>query len=295
MTISIEEPAAVPEARVAGAGEPTRNHLLAAVAQAAAELRREFEPVELRSGQVLADVHGPLDHAYFPETAVVSLLTVMKDGTVMEAAAIGNEGLVGLSLALGGNTQVDRRTIAQVPGRAVRIPASELRSALQRYPRLHAHFLQYAEALLFQTMQSGGCTKLHSMTKRCARWLLMTHDRVGADTFWLTQQYLAFMLAVRRATVNSVAGALQRAGLIRYRRGRVTIVDRVGLEAESCECLFAEPTTVSRRRAVARSGAHRPTARSTRAHRSSPGSRVAWCGPRATQASAEGSETRTRA
>jgi len=214
----------------------TRNYLLSAVATMAPELVNRFEPVEFRSGQIIADADEPLAYAYFPETAVISLITVMQDGAVMEAAAVGNEGLVGLSLALGGLGQVDRRTIAQVPGRAIRVPAGELRSALLRYPELHGRFLHYAEALLSQAMQSGGCTKLHSMTKRCARWLLMTHDRVGADTFWLTQQYLAFMLAVRRATVNAVAGALQRSGLIRYRRGRVTILDRAGLEATSCEC-----------------------------------------------------------
>jgi CRP-like cAMP-binding protein len=214
----------------------TRNHLLSAVAMLAPELVSQFEPVEFRSGQIIADADEPLAYAFFPETAVISLITVMQDGSVMEAAAIGNEGLVGLSLALGGFGRADRRTIAQVPGRAVRVPATELRSALLRSPELHGRFLAYTEALLSQTMQSGGCTKLHSMTKRCARWLLMTHDRVGADTFWLTQQYLAFMLAVRRATVNAVAGALQRSGLISYRRGRVTILDRAGLEAMSCEC-----------------------------------------------------------
>jgi CRP-like cAMP-binding protein len=234
MSIGQASPAFSPAVAVPPLG--TRNLLLSAVATMAPELVGQFEPVDFRSGQIIANADEPLAHAYFPETAVISLITVMQDGSVMEAAAIGNEGLVGLSLALGGLGQVDRRTIAQVPGRAVRVPATELRSALVRYPQLHARFLHYAEALLSQAMQSGGCTKLHSMSKRCARWLLMTHDRVGADTFWLTQQYLAFMLAVRRATVNAVAGALQRSGLISYRRGRVTILDRAGLEATSCEC-----------------------------------------------------------
>lgn len=221
---------------VAAPQAATRNYLLSSIVSLAPQLVREFEPVEFRSGQIIADADEPLTYAYFPETAVISLITVMQDGAVMEAAAIGNEGLVGLSLALGGMGQVDRRTIAQVPGRAIRVPARALRLAIEANPQLHVRFLHYAEALLSQAMQSGGCTKLHSMTKRCARWLLMTHDRVGADTFWLTQQYLAFMLAVRRATVNAVAGALQRSGLIHYRRGRVTILDRAGLEATSCEC-----------------------------------------------------------
>jgi CRP-like cAMP-binding protein len=219
-------------------GQPlkTRNYLLPALVATAPELADLFEPIELRSGQVIAEANAPAGHAYFPETAVVSLITVMRDGSAMEAAAVGNEGMVGISLALSGQMEADRRTIAQVPGRAVRVPATALRETLLRHPMLHALFLRYAQALLAQAMQSGGCTKLHSMPRRCARWLLMTHDRVGADTFWLTQQYLAFMLAVRRATVNAIAGALQREKLIQYQRGRLTILDRQGLEKESCEC-----------------------------------------------------------
>jgi CRP-like cAMP-binding protein len=214
----------------------TRNRLLAAVAAHATDLMTLFELVEFRPGELVAEPDRVLEYAYFPETAVISLITIMRNGAMIEAAAIGNEGVVGLPLALSGRQTVERRTIAQVPGRAVRVPAAALRTALNQHPHLHALFLRYAEALLSQSMQSSGCTKLHSMPKRCARWLLMTHDRVGADTFWLTQQYLAFMLAVRRATVNAIAGALQREGLIRYQRGRVTVLDRVGLEAASCEC-----------------------------------------------------------
>jgi CRP-like cAMP-binding protein len=215
---------------------PSRNRLVAALAASAPEVLDHLEPVDLGVGQLLAQPGEALTHVYFPETAVISLITVMRDGSAIEAAAIGNEGYIGVSLALGGISHVTRRTIAQVPGRATRMPAAELKGLLARYPVLHAHFLRYVEALLFQAMQSGGCTKLHSMSKRCARWLLMTHDRVGADTFWLTQEYLATMLAVRRATINAVAGALQRAGLIHYQRGHVTIRDRAGLEAASCEC-----------------------------------------------------------
>jgi CRP-like cAMP-binding protein len=220
----------------AGYPNGTRNRLLAAVAAQATDLTALFEPVEFGPGQLIAEPDHTLEYAYFPETSVISLITIMRNGAAIEAAAIGNEGVVGLPLALSGRQIVERRTIAQVPGRAIRVPAAALRTALHQHPHLHERFLRYAEALLSQAMQSSGCTKLHSMPKRCARWLLMTHDRVGSDTFWLTQQYLAFMLAVRRATVNAIAGALQRQGLIRYQRGRVTILDRVGLEAASCEC-----------------------------------------------------------
>jgi CRP-like cAMP-binding protein len=214
----------------------SRNRLVIALVAAAPELVSLIESVDLRVGEPLVEERAPLEHAYFPESAVVSLITVMRDGTAIEAAAVGNEGFVDSSLALSGVPYATRRTIAQVPGRAVRIPSADLRAALLRSPDLHGYFLKYAQALLFQSMQSGACTKLHSMSKRCARWLLMTHDRVGADTFRLTQEYLAFMLAVRRATVNAVAGALQRQGLINYQRGRITIRDRAGLEAASCEC-----------------------------------------------------------
>lgn len=214
----------------------TRNRLLAAVAAHASGLTALFEPLEFGPGQVIAEPGHMMDYAYFPETVVISLITTMRSGATIEAAAVGNEGFVGVPLALSGRPSVERKTIAQVPGRAIRVPAVALRTALHQHPQLHARFLRYAEALLSQSMQSTACTKLHSMPKRCARWLLMTQDRVGSDTFWLTQQYLAFMLAVRRATVNTIAGALQRQGLIRYQRGRVTILDRVGLEAASCEC-----------------------------------------------------------
>lgn len=213
----------------------TRNYLLGAIAAAAPELTERLEPVEFRAGQLIAEPGTPLDAAYFPETVVISLVTVMRDGSTVEAAAVGNEGLVGYGIALDADSH-DRRTIAQVPGRAVRVPASALRAVLERDPELRALVLRFVDVLLAQTMQSVGCTKLHAIPKRCARWLLMTHDRVGSDTFTLTQQYLAFMLAVRRATVNGVASGLQRDGLIRYQRGRVTILNRAGLEASSCEC-----------------------------------------------------------
>jgi CRP-like cAMP-binding protein len=218
---------------------PVFNRLLASLGTVGDDLTESLEAVDLTSGQLLAEAGDTMSYAYFPESAVISLITVMQDGSAIEAATVGNEGFIEVTLALSGGARQTRRTVAQVPGRALRMKSSVLAAAIGRDRQGHNLFLRYAEALLFQVTQSGACNQLHSMQERCARWLLMTHDRVGTDSFLLTQEYLAIMLAVRRASVSAVAGALQRSGLIQYRRGRITILDRAGLEAASCECYDA--------------------------------------------------------
>jgi CRP-like cAMP-binding protein len=212
------------------------NHLLGTLLSAEPRLAPSLEHIELGPGQHLAESGEHTPHAYFPETAVVSLITVMHDGSAVEAATVGKEGFVAIALALSGLPYNSRRTVAQVPGRAWRMPSPVLHDALIAHRSVHAAFLRYTEALLFQVMQSSACNQLHAVRERCARWLLMTHDRVGDDSFILTQRYLAVMLAVRRASVSEVAAELQRSGYISYRRGRITICDRAGLESASCEC-----------------------------------------------------------
>jgi len=212
------------------------NRLLDTLISVAPRLGASLELVELASGQHVMETGEHTAYAYFPETAVLSLITVMANGSAVEAATVGKEGFVGVALALSGTPYNSRRTVVQVPGRAWRMPSADLLDILVGHRELHEAFLRYTEALLFQVMQSGACNQLHSLGERCARWLLMTHDRVGADSFILTQRYLAIMLAVRRASVSAVAAALQRRGLINYRRGRITIRDRGGLESAACEC-----------------------------------------------------------
>jgi CRP-like cAMP-binding protein len=173
---------------------------------------------------------------YFPRTCVLSLIiSFQEDNGGVESATIGREGMGGVTVALGAES-TGATAIAQIPGEALRIPASVFRAALAQDTALLGVVLRYAHVLYEQTAQSVACNRRHTMEQRCARWLLMTHDRVGADHFPLTQEFLAFMLGVRRATVTVAAGILQQAGLIRYTRGTITIVNRNELEAAACEC-----------------------------------------------------------
>jgi len=173
---------------------------------------------------------------YFPETAVVSLLTTMDDGSMIEIATIGNEGLVGVPAFLGAQSMGARDFYqVQVPGRA---QAMDIKTFLEMTGRdpFRGLIQRYAQALFSQVTQQVACNGLHSIEERCSRWLLLTHDRVGSNQFPLTQEFLAQMLGVRRASVSVAAGVLQKAGFIRYSRGRVTVLDREGLEHASCEC-----------------------------------------------------------
>ena len=217
-----------------------RNQLLARLPAAAyASLRPHLEPVELAVGQVLWPSDGPIYGVYFPRTAVCSLLRPLADDAPVEAATVGREGMAGVPVVLGAPT-THTLALAQIPGAAARVDAERFRAWLATADGAGPLFLRYVQVLYEQTAQAVACNRRHGMDERCARWLLATHDRVGADhgvdQFPLTHEFLAAMLGVRRASVTVAAGMLQQAGLIRYSRGRVTVRDRAGLEAASCEC-----------------------------------------------------------
>lgn len=212
------------------------NRLLAGLPREDYErLLPDLESVSLGFQEVLYKPDKPIPYVYFPTTGVVSLLTLMEDGLAIEIAAVGREGMIGLPVFLEA-TSMPGSACTQVPGTAVRIPAERFREAVQRSGSLQRVLHRYTQALLNQIARSAACNRLHPIGERCARWLLMTHDRAGSDQFPLTHEFLAQMLGVRRATVTVAAGMLQQAGLIRYRRGKITIADRLGLETASCEC-----------------------------------------------------------
>ncbi|MGH9164315.1 MAG: Crp/Fnr family transcriptional regulator [Acidimicrobiales bacterium] len=195
----------------------------------------KFERVELK--QLIFGLGGPIDCVYFPQNAVISILTTMDDDTGVEIATVGNEGMVGVPLFLGSDNMPTREfSQAQVPGEVVRMDASTFRQELVRGGSFNGVMQRYVLAFFGQTSQQVACNSLHSIEERCSRWLLLTHDRVEADEFPLTQEFLSEMLGVRLASVSVVAGVLQRAGFIRFRRGRMTVVDREGLEDSACEC-----------------------------------------------------------
>jgi CRP-like cAMP-binding protein len=193
-------------------------------------------PVSLESKQTLLRGGEPIATVYFPDTAVVSLLTTMDDGVSVEVVNIGNEGIVGVSAFLGVDTLGARECFqVEVPGQARAMDVATFLEEAGRDP-LRRLVERYIQAQFVQVAQRMACVALHSIPERCSRWLLLTHDRVGDREFPLTQESLAQMLGVRRASVTQAAGALQNSGLISYSRGRVTILDRDGLESAACEC-----------------------------------------------------------
>lgn len=175
-----------------------------------------------------------VDAVYFPLDGVVSLVTPLEDGSIVEVATIGNEGIVGVPLVFGGALAV--RAISQVAGRCLTMSADAFLGAIAASPAIARIVQAYVVALFGQISQAAACNRLHTNEERLSRWLLMSHDRVGTDNFVITQEFLAQMLGSRRATVTLSAGILQHAGLIRYHRGHVEIVDRLGLEGAACEC-----------------------------------------------------------
>jgi CRP-like cAMP-binding protein len=198
----------------------------------------QLEVKELPSKYVLWKPHQPIKTVYFPRSCVVSHLVHLNGSVMVEAATVGREGFVGVPLLLGAES-TSTETLIQVPGEIAYMSVADLRAVQENDGSLTSLLLRYAQALYEQTAQSVACNIRHTLEERCARWLLMTHDRVGRDTFELTQDYLAAMLGVRRAGVTVAAGMLQRAGFIRYKRGNITVVDRSGLEASACECYEA--------------------------------------------------------
>ena len=216
--------------------QQSENKLLASLDSRDLEtLSRELTPIALEKGALLYEPGDEIDLIYFPHNAVVSLLTLMRGGEAIESATIGREGAVGFSAGIYPR-QSQSRVIVQLAGSASRMPAARLRQACQHSDRLRFMIDRHAEALYGHAIQSVACNALHSVEARFARWLLCCHDRIDSDRVSLTQEFLADMLGVQRTTVTVVARTLQAAGLIRYSRGVVDILDRDGLEAIACEC-----------------------------------------------------------
>ena len=196
----------------------------------------QLTPMSLKNRAVLFESRQVLTDVHFPVSGVISLVTPFDDGSSVEVATIGNEGIVGVPLIEGGSLAV--RAIAQVAGTTLRMETATFLAELGKGGVLGDLVQNYTQALFGQISQAAACNRLHSNEERLSRWLLMSHDRVGADEFHITHEFLGQTLGSRRATVTLSMGILQAAELIRYRRGRVTILDRVGLEEVSCECYF---------------------------------------------------------
>jgi CRP-like cAMP-binding protein len=213
----------------------TRNLLLARLpAVALGAMLPLFHHVPMPEGMPVYEAHKPISHVYFMCDGVISMVSEMHDGTV-EVGTVGREGMSGLPIVLDATT-MPTRAFVQVPGDALRMSAEDLRESMRAVPGLRRLLHRYALALFDQAAQHAACNRLHTLEERCARWLLMTHDRVDGDVLRLKQQFLAEMLGVHRPAVTIAAGALQRAGMIRYSRGKVTVLDRAALESASCEC-----------------------------------------------------------
>lgn len=215
---------------------PGENRLLAALPEEDFDLvSSDTEKVSLALKEVLYEPGQPIEHVYFVTSGVVSLLVTMQNASAVEIATVGNEGVVGMPVFLGAETS-PIRAITQIPGSALRMSVAAFKRVVEPAGAIHDLIRRYSQALINQISQSVACNHLHSIEDRMCRWLLTCHDRVGADDFPLSHEFLAQMLAVRRPSVTIAAGSLQKAGLITYRRGHVTIVDRPALEAGACEC-----------------------------------------------------------
>jgi CRP-like cAMP-binding protein len=216
--------------------DPKTNHILAMLEQADYDaLMLEAKVVPLKFRKRLYDQDDRVDAVYFPLTCMVSLIVTNGGTPRMEMATIGREGVVGASEVL--QTQLAMGlNLIQIPGAAVRIKADAFRKIIGSRPLAQNAINRNLYALMRQILYGAACNRIHSMEERCARWLLMTHDRAGGDTFPITQEFLSHMLGVRRATVNVATGMLKKAGFIRYVRGKLTVVDRAGLEAAACNC-----------------------------------------------------------
>lgn len=215
---------------------PDQNHLLAALP--AAEMERllpHLEAVPMLLGQMLYEPGGQLQHAYFPCSAIVSLHYVMDTGASAETAGVGNEGVVGISLFLGGNT-TPSSAVVQTAGHGYRMPEKLLKAEFDRGGSLQRLLLLYTQALITQMFQTAACNRHHSVEQQLCRWLLLTIDRVPEQELVMTQELIASMLGVRREGVTEAARKLQHDGLIRYRRGHISVLTRTGLEARVCEC-----------------------------------------------------------
>jgi CRP-like cAMP-binding protein len=215
---------------------PHQNRLVAALSKAESErLLAHLEIVPMPLGHVIYESGSELHYVYFPTTAIVSLLYVMIDGASAEIAVVGNEGIIGVALFMGGET-MPNRAVVQSAGHAYRLRGQLLKEAFSRSGEVQHLLLRYTQALLTQMAQTAVCNRHHSLDQQLCRWLLLSLDRLPSNDLVMTQELIANMLGVRREGVTAAAGNLQRAGLIEYQRGRITVLDRAGLEARACEC-----------------------------------------------------------
>ena len=216
--------------------EPTKNRLLAALPHAESQRWLSLlEPVDLPLGEVLYESGITLSHVYFPTTAIISLLYVMENGASAEIAVVGNEGIVGISLFMGGES-TSSRAVVQSAGKGFRLQAQLMKQEFNRAGAVLHLLLRYTQALLTQMSQTAVCNRHHSLDQQLCRWLLLSLDRLHGNQLVMTQELIANMLGVRREGVTESALKLQHAGLIQYVRGHITILDRTALEERSCEC-----------------------------------------------------------
>lgn len=218
--------------------DPSQNGLFAALPEV--DRKRwlpKLEPVELALGQVIYESGDTLSHVYFPTTAIVSLLYLMESGASAEIAVVGNEGLVGISLFMGGESTTTR-AVVQSAGSGFRLPSKTIKEEFERDSVLHL-LLRYTQALITQMAQTAACNRLHTLDQQLCRWLLLSLDRLSSNELVMTQELIANMLGVRRQGVTEAARRLQEVDLIRYARGRIAVLDRKGLEERTCECYAA--------------------------------------------------------
>ena len=218
------------------AHSPNQNHLLAALPTAEFErLAPHLELVPMLLGETLYEPGGQLSHVYFPTTAIVSLLYVMESGLSAEIAGVGNEGILGISLFMGGDT-TPSSAVVQTAGHGYRLQGRLLKEEFNRAGLMQRLLLRYTQALVTQMFQTAACNRHHSIEQQLCRWLLLTLDRLPTNELVMTQELVANALGVRRESITEAAGNLQRAGVIRYRRGHIAVIERSGLETRACEC-----------------------------------------------------------
>jgi CRP-like cAMP-binding protein len=215
------------------------NHLLPAL-----------EPVRFSLGNIVYESGGHLDYLYFPVTAIVSLVYILAGGSTVEMGLVGNEGVVGIALFMGGEA-TPNRGIVQIAGRAYRLPVKTLKAEFKREGALQRLLLRYTQALIIQMSQTAVCNRVHALEQRLCRWLLMCHDRLKSDELQMTQEFISNMLGGRRESVTVAAGRLHHFGLIDYSRGHIKILNRQGLEASVCECYRVVKTESDRLRDIA--------------------------------------------
>ena len=215
---------------------PVSNRLLASLPKKEYQrLLPDLEPVPLAFGDILYEPGDTIGHVYFPDNGIISLLSRVESQKVLEVGIVGNEGVAGLPVVLGVRVSLNRGLV-QSAGTAMKMKAAVLQREFERDGALQKQLHRYLHSLLTQISQSAVCNRFHTVDARLARWLLMTHDRVGADGFQLTQEFLSNMLGVRREAVSKAAGALQKREFVNYSRGHITILNRAGLEATACQC-----------------------------------------------------------